>query len=412
MKAVTLCPSPPYAYLWRCWIVERSDAQSDRSTSHLVNKHLMHRLSRIRTHLTISTAALGLGAVSFMLLSQGCTTFPEDWSSGLGRITATAHQDESDIRVEEGVIHVVQDGETLMSIARAYEVTVQKLSRINRIEEPDHIIVGQRLFVPGAKTVLNPLAVAPAATPQVSPPTATPTPVPVIHVVHPGESLQLISKTYDVAPRVLQRVNNISDVRSLPEGQELLIPGAEKVLAVAVPTPTPTPKPVSVEPPKPKAIDPYTGAANTHVDLPSAKLGAIEFSWPIVEGFRLANKFNARSSSPCFGIDLQASDGMPVYSAADGEVFLVGTPADDFGPSYGNHIILYHGTHEGKGIRTIYTQLSSTEVKAGQKVKRGDLIGRVGQSGRPAPGVDGPFLHFELRSVEVALDPLKYLPKQ
>ena len=375
----------------------------------------MHELFHRRTHLKLATMLVGVGAIASLLLTQGCTTFTEDWAANFGSLTATAHHDESDVRVEEGVIHVVQEGETLAAIARAYEVTYQKLRRVNRIEDPDHIAVGQRVFVPGGKVVLNTQALVSAAVDtqaQPAPATPTPTPVPVIHVVQPGESLHLISKTYDVSPRVLQRVNNIANVRSLEEGQELLIPGAEKVLVVAVPTPTPTPKPADVEPAKPKPIDPYTGKAVPHMDLPSAMMGSIALSWPVVEGYRLANKFRPGGSPPCFGIDLEAPEVIPVYAAADGEVFLVGTPADDFGSSYGNYIILYHGTNDGQGVRTIYTQLQSTRVTAGQRVKRGDLIGHVGQSGRGAPGISGPFLHFELRRVEIALDPLKYLPKQ
>ncbi len=351
----------------------------------------------------------------FAFLTQACSTINEDWRDSLGLSIDAAHRDESDIPVEEGVLHIVKEGETLVRIAETYNITPQKLQRINNIADPDFIITGQRLWIPGVKTVLNveragqgPATTVPA---QQNPPTPTPTPAPVVHVVQPGETLALIAETYDTSWKYLARVNNISDVRKIETGQELLIPGATEVRTVKVPTPTPTPKPgeAPVNTTQ-RAVDLQTGKALEQVELPSKAMGPIAFSWPIVDGYSVAQKFKSGGSTPTYGIDLEAPEGTPIYAAADGEVFLAGTPADDFGASWGNYIILYHGTYKGEGIRSIYAHTKENLVKAGDKVKRGQLIGYVGQTGRTFAGVNGPNLHFEVRRVEVPLDPLKLLP--
>ena len=343
----------------------------------------------------------------------GCQTITTDWETGYGNYRANAHQDESDILVTEGILHIVAPGETLVAIGRVYQVPLERLQRINRISDPDKIFPGQRLRIPGAKQAIQVNEAPPVQTPSTGDAKRpTPTPKKIYHVVKKGESLYLIARTYDLSIRQLARVNNIANDRVLTEGQKLLIPGATKQLTVVLPTPTPVPKGAPTPTPTSAAIDPQTGKERTNVQLPVKKFGTIELAWPLAENFRIARKFKPRGAVASYGIDLEASEGTPIYATADGDVFLVGTPSDDLGASFGNYVIIYHGTVDGKGVRTIYAQNKENLVKAGQKVKRGDLIARVGKSGRGTPGVSGTFLHFELRRVETALDPLKYLVKR
>ncbi len=361
-----------------------------------------------------ATLLFSLGAVGTMCLGLlGCQTITTDWEDGFAN-ERIAHEDESDIKVTEGIIHIVADGERLVAISRTYQVSLERLQRINRIPDPDKIFPGQRLRIPGAKQAIRVAEAPPVQTgPNDRAKKPTPTPRKVYHVVKQGESLYLIARTYDLSIRQLARVNNIANDRVLTEGQKLLIPGATKALAVVLPTPTPVPKDAPTPTPTPVSIDPATGKERTNVQLPTKKFGTIELAWPLAENFRIARKFKPRGAVASYGIDLEASEGTPVYAAADGDVFLVGTPSDDLlGSSSGNYIIIFHGKVDGKGVRTIYAQNKENLVKAGQKVNRGDLIARVGKSGRGTPGVSGPFLHFELRRVETALDPLKYLVKR
>lgn len=96
------------------------------------------------------------------------------------------------------------------------------------------------------------------------------------------------------------------------------------------------------------------------------------------------------------GIDLAAPTGTPVYATADGVV----SRADRFS-SYGLYISIEHG---GK-MQTRFAHLSRLNVAAGQQVKKGELIGFVGSTGRST----GPHLHYEVRVDGQAVNPVPYM---
>jgi len=96
------------------------------------------------------------------------------------------------------------------------------------------------------------------------------------------------------------------------------------------------------------------------------------------------------------GIDLAAAPGQPVQSSADG---IVVQAADVSG--YGNSVLVSHGF----GITTRYGHLSRIDVRPGQKVHRGDVIGRVGNTGRST----GYHLHYEVRVDGQPVNPLAYI---
>ncbi|WP_230292059.1 M23 family metallopeptidase [Croceicoccus sp. Ery5] len=96
------------------------------------------------------------------------------------------------------------------------------------------------------------------------------------------------------------------------------------------------------------------------------------------------------------GIDMAAPSGTPIYATADGTVDM----AQWFG-GYGNFIKIEHGGD----LETRYGHLSKLNVRPGQDVKKGDLIGFVGSTGRST----GPHLHYEVRIAGEAVDPTPYL---
>jgi murein DD-endopeptidase MepM/ murein hydrolase activator NlpD len=96
------------------------------------------------------------------------------------------------------------------------------------------------------------------------------------------------------------------------------------------------------------------------------------------------------------GIDIAAQTGTPVVAAADGVVIKAG-----FGTGYGNMVEISHGY----GIKTLYAHNSRLNVKAGQRVRRGDVIADAGDSGSST----GPHLHYEVRVNGMAVNPGKYL---
>lgn len=96
------------------------------------------------------------------------------------------------------------------------------------------------------------------------------------------------------------------------------------------------------------------------------------------------------------GLDISADKGAPIYATADGKV----THAASAG-NYGNLVIVDHGY----GIETRYGHMSVFKVKVGQVVKRGDLLGLVGSTGRATSS----HLHYEVRANGRILNPLQLL---
>ena len=97
------------------------------------------------------------------------------------------------------------------------------------------------------------------------------------------------------------------------------------------------------------------------------------------------------------GMDIAASEGALVRTSADGKVTFAGY--DDSG--FGNLIIIDHGY----GLETYYGHLSEIKAEFGQKVKKEDVIGKVGSTGRST----GPHLHYEVRIYEIPVNPNNYI---
>lgn len=122
--------------------------------------------------------------------------------------------------------------------------------------------------------------------------------------------------------------------------------------------------------------------------------------WPVVG--RITSSFGERqdpfNGEGAFhsGIDIGTSIGAAVHAPADGVVLKAG-----FGTGYGREIIIDHGN----GIDTLYGHLSGFAVTAGEQVRRGQVIGYVGDSGRST----GPHLHYEVRIRNTPVNPHKYL---
>lgn len=96
------------------------------------------------------------------------------------------------------------------------------------------------------------------------------------------------------------------------------------------------------------------------------------------------------------GIDFTASVGTDIYSTGDGVV----TKVERSRGGYGNSIIINHGF----GYETVYAHMSKMDVRRGEKVKRGQVIGHVGNTGKST----SPHLHYEVRKGGKAIDPINF----
>jgi murein DD-endopeptidase MepM/ murein hydrolase activator NlpD len=96
------------------------------------------------------------------------------------------------------------------------------------------------------------------------------------------------------------------------------------------------------------------------------------------------------------GMDFAANSGAPIYATGDGVV----ARADNSASGYGNHIVIRHGF----GYESLYAHLSKYNCRAGQHVKRGDIIGYVGSTGRS----EGPHCHYEVHKDGQVVNPLNF----
>ena len=96
------------------------------------------------------------------------------------------------------------------------------------------------------------------------------------------------------------------------------------------------------------------------------------------------------------GMDFTASTGTPIFATGDGLVI----SADNAKSGYGNHIEIRHGY----GYLTLYGHLSKYKCRKGQTVKRGDIIGYVGSTGRS----EAPHLHYEVHKDGKAVNPINF----
>jgi len=196
----------------------------------------------------------------------------------------------------------------------------------------------------------------------------------VYHVVERHQTLYRICKTYGVDIKEVASLNGMTDRGKIQVGQRIFIPNAKKVLKVDI-----------------------------HIDDVVAESGEKEksvyrkpdFLWP-VRG-PCTNVFDEDERRRHQGIDISAQAGAPIKASASGVVIYSGNTIR----GYGNLIILRHSEE----FVTVYAHNQVNLVDEGISVEKGQIIGKVGQTGKAS----GPHLHFEIRKGNKAVDPLSFL---
>lgn len=122
-----------------------------------------------------------------------------------------------------------------------------------------------------------------------------------------------------------------------------------------------------------------------------------EFMWPVPATKRISSRYGMRHGKHHDGIDIPAPRGTHIVSTADGAVIYAGQRIS----GYGKMVIIKH-TDE---LYSVYAHASTILVKKGERVRRGQVIAKVGNTGRSS----GPHLHFEIRRNDVPINPMKFL---
>lgn len=200
----------------------------------------------------------------------------------------------------------------------------------------------------------------------------------VLHKVRRGETIYTIAKKYGLDEAQAQAIVNYpfnsfanDETFALSVGQDLVIPDGVMPVAEMLP-----------ETPFAAVLTPNAGTVS-----PTG-----QFVWPAQGRITQGYKFYHHA------IDIANHDGGPIVAADSGRVTVAGW-TDNTG--YGNRVMIDHGN----GFVTLYGHMSVIAVQVGQTVRRGDLLGQMGSTGRST----GTHLHFEIRVSNVGQDPMNYL---
>jgi murein DD-endopeptidase MepM/ murein hydrolase activator NlpD len=302
-----------------------------------------------------------------------------------------------------GTAITVVPGDTIASISHKYHVPAVVIMQANGIRPNAPLPPGQRLVIPR----YHPFGEPHVASTQVVATSGT-------HVVAQGENLSSIAHRYHKPRTAIAKANHLPPDAKLKVGQRLTIPGLKAPAAVgpikqtaqaerpreprlAAPAAPTNPKLAANEPAATaRTITPTEPSIETESGAGEAAPGTPSFRWP-VRG-RIIAGFGARNGQQNDGIDLSVPEGTSIKAADDGVVAYAGNELK----GYGNLVLVRHQN----GYVTAYAHASELTVKRGDNVKRGQIIGRSGQTGN----VTAPQLHFEIRKGKVPVDPVQFLP--
>ena len=319
---------------------------------------------------------------------------------------------------------IVQHGDTLYALAHRYNVPQQDLASANHLTPPYAMQAGQHLMLPR----------------------------PATYTARSDDTLVSIARMYHLDPAALARANNLTPPYQVAVGDTLRLPGGgvqsatlpamknqsvaygdgapppmamaatphehsaivtSELLPPSAPSPHPVtvplvvPSPASANPanapaaePAPAPIPPAAAPVSLS-DAPSSPpaapvKGTPRFIWPVSGA--LLSGFGAKADGVHNdGVNISVPAGTPVKAADDGVVVFSGNQLRGFG----NLLLIRHA----QGWVTAYAHLGAAKVERGDRVKRGQIIGAVGQTG----SVSAPQLHFEVRKGREPVDPGQYM---
>ncbi|PIR94448.1 hypothetical protein COT97_01170 [Candidatus Falkowbacteria bacterium CG10_big_fil_rev_8_21_14_0_10_39_11] len=258
------------------------------------------------------------------------------------------------------VEHNVASGETISTIAKRYNVSINTILWANNLTE-------RSVIKPGMSLTVLPVSG-------------------VQHQVARGDTVQSLALKYSVESEKITSYNNLSEDGQIVIGQDLIIPGGER------PAPTIVSRSTNQYAAIPdvslsKILQPTTLETAPR----GSSVGTGKMVWPTT--WRVITQYFSWRHA---GLDIDGDYSSPILAADAGVVTRVG-----WGNGYGNMVMVDHGN----GIVTLYAHLSKFHVTQGQTVSRGQSLGMMGTTGWST----GTHLHFEVRVNGVKKNPLSYI---
>ncbi len=233
------------------------------------------------------------------------------------------------------------------------------------------------------------------------------------YLVQPGDTVSEIARSMGLDAGIIMAMNNLDASSVILEGQYLDIPGDRQRLhrvkagesmwkiarmyqvsldqLIAANTQIKNPSLLRVG--EMVKIPSHAGLTAAAMHQPSRGLRGL-FAWPVFG--RITSGYGWRKGEFHHGLDIACPAGTPIRAAQAGVVVFSGTKS-----VYGKTVIIRHAN----GMETLYAHNSKNMVKAGQQVKKGQVIALVGVTGRTT----GPHLHFQINYKGETLNPSEYL---
>lgn len=278
--------------------------------------------------------------------------------------TSSLTQEGSRRAYAQGLVYTVQSNDSIEKIAAKYHIKADTVRWANNITPDTQLKPGQQLVILPVDGVL--------------------------HTVTRGQTLNRIAELYNVSASDIAAQNKIEGGFILA-GQELIIPGGKPIVPSAVQIANNPPS--KGKPPTGARVPPPSPGRPSTITAPPTQ-GILQMP---CESCNYTQYFHPGH----YAVDIQERGGGPVFAAADGTVIRA-----DYGwnGGYGNVIEVDHGN----GLVTLYGHSKELYVKKGDRVKRGQEISWMGNTGR-VYGATGIHVHFEVRVNGEKKNPLLYL---
>jgi murein DD-endopeptidase MepM/ murein hydrolase activator NlpD len=253
-------------------------------------------------------------------------------------------------KTKSGALHTVENGDTLYALGRKYGVSPFAIAEANGMETTQGLKLGQQVKIPGSKALQ---------------------PKRVEDTVAEVETAPKPAKLKKKAPLALAEEEQAS---ADADAEEAIGETPKKTVAEA----------------KPKLKEQPVAEA------PMVSPAGLNLRWPL-KGKVISGYGNKPGGLKNEGINISVPEGTSIRAADTGVVAYAGNELK----GYGNLVLIRHAG----GYVTAYAHAKELLVKRGDKIERGAVIGKAGQTG----SVSSPQLHFEVRKGATALDPMKYM---